>query len=204
MLCCTSSSCLRRRLQFAVQSKSAAVVLEQQLHTSCGRTVPSAGKRRGRVFVCCVVCRTGSWRFVPTKLMAHARIAPRTSFFVLRSRSPICTRRTAATQRIRGCHTQRTTVTRMRRTRMPPRRTRTTTTWRSTAACCGYRSTTATVPGAHHFGHSMDWRKINAIRFFFVCLLVRLVIHRLHHDQQTAHALESAAAYSSYPSMAGK
>lgn len=27
---------------------------------------------------------------------------------------------------------------------------------------------------------------------------------RLHHDQQTAHALESAAAYSSYPSMAGK
>ncbi len=27
---------------------------------------------------------------------------------------------------------------------------------------------------------------------------------RLHHDQQTAHALESAAAYSSYPTMAGK
>ncbi|XP_050326363.1 protein vestigial isoform X2 [Bactrocera neohumeralis] len=26
---------------------------------------------------------------------------------------------------------------------------------------------------------------------------------RLHHDQQTAHALESAAAYSSYPTMAG-
>ncbi|XP_035775456.1 protein vestigial-like isoform X1 [Anopheles albimanus] len=27
--------------------------------------------------------------------------------------------------------------------------------------------------------------------------------HRLHHDQQTAHALESAAAYTSYPTMAG-
>jgi hypothetical protein len=26
---------------------------------------------------------------------------------------------------------------------------------------------------------------------------------RLHHDQQTAHALESAAAYSNYPTMAG-
>uniref|UniRef100_A0A182Y9R2 Uncharacterized protein n=2 Tax=Anopheles stephensi TaxID=30069 RepID=A0A182Y9R2_ANOST len=26
---------------------------------------------------------------------------------------------------------------------------------------------------------------------------------RLHHDQQTAHALESAAAYTSYPTMAG-
>ncbi|TMW39699.1 hypothetical protein DOY81_015221 [Sarcophaga bullata] len=25
----------------------------------------------------------------------------------------------------------------------------------------------------------------------------------MHHDQQTAHALESAAAYSSYPTMAG-
>lgn len=34
------------------------------------------------------------------------------------------------------------------------------------------------------------------IFFFFVS--------RLHHDQQTAHALESAAAYSSYPTMAGK
>lgn len=29
-------------------------------------------------------------------------------------------------------------------------------------------------------------------------------VFRLHHDQQTAHALESAAAYSSYPTMAGK
>lgn len=28
-------------------------------------------------------------------------------------------------------------------------------------------------------------------------------LYRLHHDQQTAHALESAAAYSSYPTMAG-
>ncbi|KAJ6644675.1 Protein vestigial [Pseudolycoriella hygida] len=38
--------------------------------------------------------------------------------------------------------------------------------------------------------------------------LLRLPQHyghgsRLHHDQQTAHALESAAAYSSYPTMAG-
>lgn len=38
---------------------------------------------------------------------------------------------------------------------------------------------------------------LNWLQFFF----------RLHHDQQTAHALvahESAAAYSSYPTMAGK
>lgn len=36
-------------------------------------------------------------------------------------------------------------------------------------------------------------------------MAIRFVWHRrrLHHDQQTAHALESAAAYSSYPTMAG-
>lgn len=37
---------------------------------------------------------------------------------------------------------------------------------------------------------------------FDVCLAI--AIFRLHHDQQTAHALESAAAYSSYPTMAGE
>lgn len=31
-----------------------------------------------------------------------------------------------------------------------------------------------------------------------------LITYRLHHEQQAAHALESAAAYSSYPTMAGK
>lgn len=40
--------------------------------------------------------------------------------------------------------------------------------------------------------------KINSI---WIYLILRI---RLHHDQQTAHALESAAAYSSYPTMAGK
>lgn len=39
-----------------------------------------------------------------------------------------------------------------------------------------------------------------------MCILFpfRARLFRLHHDQQTAHALESAAAYSSYPTMAGK
>lgn len=45
-----------------------------------------------------------------------------------------------------------------------------------------------------------------------VCILLKLIFcslkifefNRLHHDQQAAHALESAAAYSSYPTMAGK
>lgn len=62
-------------------------------------------------------------------------------------RSPICTRRTAATRLIRGCRMPLTTVTLMRRMLTPPKRTPTTTIWRNTAVCCGYRNTTATVPG---------------------------------------------------------
>jgi hypothetical protein len=55
---------------------------------------------------------------------------------------------------------------------------------------------------------SYDYHKIMAIvrgttNFHFHCetwLILLNQINRLHHDQQTAHALESAAAaYSNYP-----
>lgn len=51
----------------------------------------------------------------------------------------------------------------------------------------------------HNQCHHVHMEIIHFLLSFFY-----FVTDRLHHDQQTAHALESAAAYSSYPTMAGK
>lgn len=95
-----------------------------------------------------------------------------------------CTRpRAASIQRNLGCTMQRTTG--------PMRPMPTTTTWLNTAAYFGCRSSMVIVQGKKRSdkGNSRELQISNC---------------RLHHDQQTAHALESAAAaYSNYP-MSGE
>ncbi|KAG4077058.1 hypothetical protein HA402_016045 [Bradysia odoriphaga] len=79
----------------------------------------------------------------------------------------------------------------------------------------GSYSTDPWVPHAAHYGsyaHAAHAHAAQAHAYHHNMAqygsLLRLPQHyghgsRLHHDQQTAHALESAAAYSSYPTMAG-
>lgn len=108
-----------------------------------------------------------------------------------------CIRPMAATRPIRGYRTLLTTArTPTLPMRTPPRPMPTTTTWPSTAAYSGYHSTTATVRGKSTRS-TLAQQPLQSNPS--VCLSFRL-----HHDQTTAHALESAAAYSSYPTMAGE
>lgn len=76
---------------------------------------------------------------------------------------------------------------------MPPMPTHIITIWRNTDLSLGYRNNTVTVQGNFLFASKKSKRR-----------WLNFIFHRLHHEQQAAHALESAAAYSSYPTMAGK
>lgn len=72
--------------------------------------------------------------------------------------------------------------------------------WLNMAVYLGYRNTTDTVRGTF----SSDFVRTNSVANSTPTKNNDCQYCRLHHDQQTAHALESAAAYSSYPTMAGK
>ncbi|XP_055378013.1 protein vestigial isoform X3 [Condylostylus longicornis] len=80
----------------------------------------------------------------------------------------------------------------------------------------GSYTTDPWVPHAAHYGsyahaahahaaHAHAYHHANMAQYGSLLRLPQQYGHgtRLHHDQQTAHALESAAAYSSYPTMAG-
>lgn len=103
----------------------------------------------------------------------------------------ICTRRKAVcTRQSPGCILATILMPRMHIT----------TTWLSTAVCFDYRSSMRMVIVQGKRGEATKRRKRRRKN----SQVFKYLNSRLHHDQQTAHALESAAAaYSNYP-MSGE